>query len=386
MIVFFLTSRYTIIYKDYMNILFIGDYSNLHTTLARELRRMGHRADVLSDGCGHMKLQSDFQLKREPGIIGGFKYLYNLFELLPQLKGYDVVQLINTNFFSLKPQKIKYFFDILKRQNGSVFLTLAGNDYFFCKACYDAKIFRYSEFKTGDEFTQAHNLNPNHLFGWISNSNKQWAEYLLANITGAMAVLPEYEMPVKSLLGDKVKFTNLPIDFSELPLTSTHFKEDKVNIMVGMRSGYEDMKGAKTLYKIAEELETEMPEKVKLHLAKDLPFADFLDKLAQSDIVLDQLYAYSPAMTALYGMALGKVVGTGAQPEYYEAIGNPTERPVFSLTPFDTDIKERLRNLIENRDQIILLGEQSKDIVTRNNDSDIVARKFLSHWQNLLPQ
>ena len=363
-----------------MKILFIGDYSNLHTTLSRELRRMGHQADVLSDRCGHMNLDTDFYLKRTPGIIGGFKYLYDLFNLLPLLKGYDAVQLINTNFLSLKPQKYKYFFDILRKQNGSVFLTLAGNDYYYCKACYDAQIFRFSEFKVGKEFAPGHLAKPEHLYGWISNANKNWADYLLENINGAMAVLPEYEMAAKPILGDKVKFTNLPIDFSELPSNPCHFKDEKVNILVGMRSGYENMKGSKILYKIAKELEDEMPEKVKTDLVKDLPFKEFLNRLAISDIVLDQLYSYSPAMTALYGMSLGKVVGTGAQPEYYEYIGNPIEKPIFSLSPFDTDIKDRLKTLIENREEIVKKGLQSRHIALENNDAKVVTEKFLSIW------
>lgn len=367
-----------------MRILFIGDYSNLHNTLAKELRRKGHQVDVLSDGCGHMKLQPDIYLKREPGLVGSFKYLYNLFELQPRLKDYDVVQLINTNFLSLKPQKIKYFFDILKKQNLSVFLTLAGNDYYYCKACYDAKIFRYSEFKVGNEFTPAHIKDPNKLYGWMSHSNKLWAEYLLKNITGAMAVLPEYEMPVKGILGEKVVFTNLPIDIKELPQETSNFKDGKVNIMIGMRSGFEDMKGAKTLLNTAKEIEKEMPGKVNVNVAKDLPFQEFLKMVADSDIILDQLYAYSPAMTALYGMSLGKVVGTGAQPEYYDAIGNPEEKPIFSLSPIDADIKERLVELINNPEEIKKRGEESRKIVELYNDSEIVADKFLSHWKNSL--
>ena len=244
-----------------MKILFVGDYSNLHTTLARELRRMGHQADVLSDRCGHMNLDTDFYLKRTSGIIGGFKYLYDLFNLLPLLKGYDVVQLINTNFLRLKPQKYKYFYDILKKQNGSIFLTLAGNDYYFCKACYDAKLFRFSEFKLGKDFTPGHIANPGYLYGWISNANKNWADYLLENINGAMAVLPEYDMAAKPILKDRVTFTNLPVDITELPKAS-NFVEGKIKIFVAMRSGVEHWKGTKLLYKLAQEIEKEMPDKV----------------------------------------------------------------------------------------------------------------------------
>lgn len=367
-----------------MKILFIGDYSNLHTTLSKELKAQGHQVDLISDGCGHMNLDTDIYLKRQPGLIGGVRYLFNLFELLPRMKDYDVVQLINTNFLSLKPQKIKYFYDQIKNQNKSVFLTLAGNDYYYVKACYDARIFRYSEFKIGNEFTPGHKANPSHMYNWISNTNKKWAEYLISDVTGAMAVLPEYEMPVKEIMGDRVKFTNLPIDFAELPQTSSHFIDDKVNILIGMRTGFEDMKGVKILHKIAKEIEQEMPDRVNLNIVKDLPFRDFLNSLAKSDIILDQLYAYSPAMTALYGMSLGKVAGTGAQPEYYEAIGNPNDKPLLSLSPYDKDIKERIIDLIENRDEILLRGKQSKEIACQNNDVKIVAKKFLDHWNNML--
>lgn len=367
-----------------MKILFIGDYSNLHTTLARELRKMGHQADVMSDGCGYMNLRSDFFIKRNKGIKGSFKYLFDLFNLLPKLKGYDAVQLINTNFLSLKPQKIKYFYDRIKEQNGGMFLTLAGNEYHYVKACYDARIFRFSEFKVGNELTEGAKQQPEHMYGWMSQPNKILADYLYEDIKGAMSVLPEYHMFSQPLLGERVTFTNLPIDFSQLPDGSTSFHDDKVNILVGMRSGVEHWKGTKILYKTALEIEKEMPEKVKVDLVKDVSLKEFLERIAKSDIVLDQLYAYSPAMTALYAMGMGKVAATGAQPEYYEYIGNPPEKPLFSLSPSDTDIKERLISLVEDRGKIKLLGEQSQRIALEHNDSKVVAKKFLDQWEKLL--
>lgn len=362
-----------------MKILFIGDYSNLHHTLAAQLRKMGHQADVLSDRCGYMNLNTDLYLERTPGLFGSFKYLYDIFSILPKLSGYDVVQLINTNFFNLRPQKIKYFFDQIRKQNKSMFLTLAGNDYYFVKACHDAKIFRFSEFKIGNEFSPGHKNNPEHLYGWISKDNKDWAEYLFKHINGGMSVLPEYDMAARPILGEKLEFTNLPIDFSSLPLPKISDK-DKVNIMMAMRSGMEEMKGTNILYDIAREIEKEMPDKVKVDLVKDVSFQEFLSRMSQSDIVLDQLYSYSPAMTALYAMAMGKVVGSGAQPEYYEYIGNPIIRPILALSPFDTDIKERIIELVKHPDKIKLLGEQGRQLVMTYNDASPVASKFLSHW------
>lgn len=366
-----------------MKILFIGDYSNLNATLAAELKGMGHHVDILSDGCEHMNVHSDFFLKRESGVLGGIKYLYRLMNLLPDLKGYDVVQLINTNFLKLKPPKIKYFYEQIRKNNGSFFLTLAGNDYYFVKACYDAKIFRFSEFKVGDKFTQGHNEAPHHLYGWISNQNKYLAEFIYQDVNGVMSVLPEYDMAAKPILGDKLKFTNLPINLNEIPKETTSFEDNKVKIFVGIRTGAQTFKGTRELERIALEIEKEMPDKVKAEIVRDLPFKEYLSRMSHSDIVLDQLYSYSPAMNALYAMALGKVAGTGGQPEYYQYIGNPEKRPIFSLSPLDRDIKERLISLVDNPELIKKMGEQSREIVKTHNDSKIVATRFLDHWQNL---
>lgn len=364
-----------------MKILFIGDYSNLHATLAVQLRRMGHQADVLSDRCGYMNTHSDLYVKRNPGFKGAVKYLFDLFSLLPRLKDYDAVQLINSNFFHLRPGKIKYFFDRIKGENKSVFLTLAGNDYFFVKACVESDLFRFSEFKTGNKFTEFHIKNPAHTFGWISDQNRRWSEYLYQKIDGAMSVLPEYDMAARDILGEKLCFTNLPIDLTSLP-TPKFSLENPVKIFIGMRSGMEIQKGTAILKNMAIGLANDMPGKVAVESVKDLPLNDYLARMNDSHIVLDQLYSYSPAMNALYAMALGKVVATGAQPEYYDCLDNNLYKPILSLSPFDNDIKERISQLVSNPETILIKGREGRELVKANNDSLIVAKKFLNHWKN----
>ena len=362
-----------------MRILFVGDYSNLHATLAAELKRRGHEVTVMSDKCGYIGSHADIFIERKKGFTGGFKYLYQLFNLLPLLKNYDVVQFINPNFFKLKPGKIKYFFDRLRDQNGKMFLTLAGNDYYFCKACLDDKTFRFSEFKVGKDFTEFHNSNPNHLYGWIGYKNRHWNEYFYDKIDGAMSVLPEYDMVARQIMGNKTTFTNLPINLSILPSPNYEI-HNPVKLFLGMRSGMEIQKGTKKLYKIAKELEAQHTGKVIVEKVSDLTLKDFIERMAQSDIVLDQLYAYSPATTALMAMALGKVAASGAQPEFYEYLGEKENKPVFSLSPYDEDIKERLSFLIENPEEIIKIGRQSRTFVEKHNDVRIVADKFEQAW------
>lgn len=366
-----------------MKILFIGDYSNLHACLARELRRRGHEATVMSDRCGYMDTHSDIYIKREPGIAGGLKYLYRLYSLLPELKGYDVVQLINSNFLSLRPGKIKYFFQRLKEDNGSMFLTLAGNDYYFVKACADAEMFRFSEFKAGAEPTEFLKENSSHMYGWISDLNRRWSEYLYEEIDGAMSVLPEYDMAARPVLGDRLAFTNLPVDLESLPWAPLD-AEAPLKLFVGMRGGMEVQKGTAQLLSIAKELQHEMPGKVIAQCVRNLSLRDYISEMSHAHIVLDQLYSYSPATNALQAMALGRVAASGGQPEYYEYIGNPSERPIISLSPLDTDIKERLRAYALDPSPLIEMGIEGRRLVEKHNAVSVVADRFLSHWQKII--
>lgn len=364
-----------------MKILFIGDYSNLHATLAVHLKSLGHQVCVVSDKGDYINSDTDIYLKREPGFGGGFRYLYKLFNLLPSLRDFDVVQFINPNFLSLKPGKIKYFFDHLRNQNGKTFLTMAGNDYYFCKACLDGKLFRFSEFKVGDKFTDFHNADPKHLYGWINYANRHWNEYFYDKIDGAMSVLPEYDMVAREIIPHKTVFTNIPINLCSLPLTQDDLCFNPIKIFIGMRSGMELQKGADKLLKLAKEIEKELPGKVIVEKVSDLPLNEFLKKMNSSHIVLDQLYSYSPATTALFAMAMGKAVGTGAQPEYYSYLENQDAKPVICLSPFENDIKDKIINLIENREELQSIGRQSRELVEKHNDVKIVADKFLKHWQ-----
>lgn len=366
-----------------MRILFLGDFSNLHACLAKELHKRGHDVTVVSDRCSYMNTHSDIFLERKPGFIGGIKYLYRLFSLLPQMKDFDVVQFINPNFFSLRPGKIKYFFDQLKAQNRSLFLTLAGNDYFFVKACWDAEMFGFSEFKIANDPTEFHRSNPSHTFGWISNTNRDWNTYLYENIDGAMSILPEYDMAARPVLGDKVAFTNLPVDLSSLPYSPLSI-DGPLRIFLGIREGMEIQKGTADMLVIAKELEREMPDKVKVEVARNLSLHEYLERMKDSHLVLDQLYSYSPATNALQAMALGRVAGSGAEPEYYEYIGNPSERPIFHLSPLIPNLKERLRALILDTTPLYDMSLQGRHLVEKHNDVRIVADRFLSHWSNIL--
>lgn len=364
-----------------MKILFFGDYSNLHACVAAELRKRGHEVCVISDGGRYMDTSRDITLERHPGRLGAIKYLYKVSQLVPSLKGFDVVQLINPHFLSLKPGKIKYFYDILRRNNRSVFLTLAGNDYYFVKACMDSELFRFSEFKVGNELTE-YEKTTKHGEKWIGEENRLYAEYLYGNIDGAMSILPEYDMAARPLLGDKVAFTNIPIDFGMLPYNEPDF-DGKLKIFIGMRKGMEVQKGTAFLLDCTTRLQKRYPELCEVEVARNLPLREYLQRMGQSHIVLDQLYSYSPGTNGFQAMALGQISGTGAQQEYYDYINWEGEKPLLDLSPMK-DPYGQLEEMIQNREGLAERSRAARRMVEMNNDVTLVADKFEKHWNKII--
>lgn len=367
-----------------MRILFLGDYSNLHACLARQLRQQGHEVTVVSDGGGYMQTDYDVLLDRTPGKLGAVKYLYRVSKLIPSIRDYDVVQLINPHFLSLRPEKIRYFFDILRKQNRSTFLTLAGNDYYFAKACLDGEMFKFSEFMVGKDKTEFESTT-NHGAAWIAPEMKDHCDYIYSNVDGAVSILPEYDMASRPYLGDKLAFANIPLDLSSVPFEELDFSR-KIQIFIGLRGGMEIQKGTARILAFCRRLEQEMPDKCEVVEARNLTLNEYLGRMSRSHIVLDQLYSYSPGTNGLQAMALGKATGTGAQPEYYEYIHEQDKEAILPLSPLisDDEWMERLRALIHDPDKMSFMGREGRRIVETYNSDVTVAGKFLKHWHKIL--
>ena len=365
----------------------LGDYSNLHACLAKQLRNNGHKVTLVSDKGGYMKTDADVELRRRPGIIGSIRYLYRIMANLPSWSGYDVVQLINPVFLALKPSKLKMIFNILKKNNRSIFLTLCGDDHFFVKDCVNSDIFRFSEFRIGKDKAPLVLCDPQREAGWLIPEHANYTQYLYDTIDGAMSILPEYDMSARLHMDPrKLIFTNLPIDLKTLDFTTMNF-EDRINILIGMRGNMEIQKGTAKMLDICKSIEKEMPEKCNVRVVKNLSLVDYIEELKKSHIVIDQLYSYSPGTNALQTMALGRITASGGQPEYYEYLGEDTQ-PIFCLSPLedDTTIKKRLKALILDIKRMNRMSKEGRRLVEKYNDVRIIAPLFEQHWKKLMPK
>ena len=67
-------------------------------------------------------------------------------------------------------------------------------------------------------------------------------------------------------------------------------------------------KGTDVMLAALERLQADFPDEVEYVTAENMPFDEYVQLLRSSDVLLDQLYSYTPAMNALQAMAQGLVV------------------------------------------------------------------------------
>ena len=63
------------------------------------------------------------------------------------------------------------------------------------------------------------------------------------------------------------------------------------------------------------------PKKAEMIKVESVPFEKYQNLMNSSDLLLDQLYSYTPAMNALLAMAKGIIVVGGGEEENYEILG-----------------------------------------------------------------
>ena len=131
-----------------MKILLLGEYSNLHATLAAALRDLGHEVRLVSDGDEWKCYPTDIRLsRRSTGLLDTLTYLIRLQREMRHWRGYDVVQLINpVHYVQLKAERGLRLYDWLRRHNRRVFLGAFGDDYYHIFNSYVRRPLPYSDF------------------------------------------------------------------------------------------------------------------------------------------------------------------------------------------------------------------------------------------------
>ena len=126
------------------------------------------------------------------------------------------------------------------------------------------------------------------------------------------------------------------------------------------------------------------PGKGELVIVENRPYEEYLSLMRSAHVIIDQAYSYTPATNALLSMAYGIPTVSGGEPEYYDFIGEPDtplRRPIINSPVTLDEMTAMFDNILNHPERLRDLGKASREFVLRNNDCDIVARRFLTFWQ-----
>ena len=361
-----------------MKILLIGEYSNVHNTLAEGLRELGHEVIVISNGDFWKDYPRDIDVARTPGKFGGILLMAKLYALLPKLRGYDVVQLINPIFFELKAERLFWFYRYLRKHNKRVYLGAFGMDYYWVHTCTYDKPLRYSDFNIGDEVrTDAEAVY--YQRDWLGTSKEQLNKYIAQDCDGIIAGLYEYWACYHPVFADKTCFIPYPIKMPDNYQTE-RAQKSKVVIFIGINRERSVYKGTDIMLRAAKDVQHKYPQRMKLNIAESVPFAEYSQMMEGSDAILDQLYAYTPSMNPLLAMSKGIICIGGGEPENYEIINETELRPIINVEPTYESVYHELEQLVLNPDRITDLKLQSVEYVRKHHDYLKVAQQYIDFW------
>lgn len=366
-----------------MRILLLGEYSNVHNTLAMGLRALGHEVTVASDGDSWKDYPRDIDLHRNlKSRTGLLSFLWRLMRALPKMRGYDVVQLINPIFIELKAQRIMPFYRYLRRHNKKIVMGAFGMDYYWASINTDIKPLRYSDFNFGDNprtDIEAQRFRDD----WIGTPKEKLNKEIASDCDGIPAGLYEYWATYNEVseLRDKMRFIPFPIQMPEIYRTT--FYGGPLKLFVGISRGRNAYKGTDIMLRAAQRLRDKYPDRLELKIAQGIPFDEYQRMMDGSDAILDQLYSYTPSMNSLLAMSKGIIVIGGGEPENYEILGEKELRPIINVQPDEQSVYDELEQLILHTERIPELKRQSVEYIKRHHDYIKVAQQYLNFYSEL---
>ena len=363
-----------------MRILLLGEYSNVHWTLAEGLRQLGHEVTVASNGDFWKDYPRDIDFARQPGKWGGIKLMAKIYAHLPRFRDYDVVQLINPIFFELKAERLFPIYRYLRRHNKKMVLGAMGMDWYWVHTCTNDKPLRYSDFNFGDQLrTDAPALKEQ--ADWLGTAKERLNKLIANDCDGIVTGLYEYDVCYQRHFPEKTRFIPFPIKPAHhSPLTD---QQPPLRLFIGISRERSVYKGTDIMLRAAEDIVAKYPNRVELRKAEGVPFAQYQHMMDGSDAILDQLYSYTPSMNPLLAMSKGIICIGGGEPENYEILGETELRPIINVEPNYESVFHELEQLVLHPERIAELKRQSIEYICRHHDYIKVARQYEQFYQFL---
>lgn len=374
-----------------MKILLVGEYSNVHWTLAEGLRALGHEVTVVSDGDVWKNFRRDIDIRRRSlGKFDTMRYLWRLRRLWPRLKGYDIVQLINPVFLDLRAERIWPYYEQLRRQNRKMVLGAFGIDYYWVLEGMKPDTFRYSDFYLDGQLR--HNRwNDGMVSEWLNGAKGALCQRVANDCDHIVSGLYEYDICYKPHFPDKTTFIPYPIvikatreEAADRLLRPDGSLSRPIRFFIGIQKTRHEYKGTDVMLRALERLKADYPDRVDIVRAENVPYETYQHMIEHSDVLLDQLYSYTPAMNGLLAMARGMVLVGGGEEEHYQLLDEPALRPIVNVTPSEADVNAKLEQLVLHPEELGRRQRDGLEFVGKHHDHVEVARRYAALYDSIL--
>ena len=366
-----------------MKILLLGEYSNVHWTLSEGLRALGHDVCVISDGDGWKNYKRDIDLTRPAGKLGALRYLIKVISKLPLMKGYDVVQIINPVFLEFKAERIYPFYKYLRKHNKKVFMGAFGMDYYWVKTGLDCTTFRYSDFNLGNKSRADEEHNKQFIADWLKGEKGRLNKFIANDCDGIITGLYEYDCCYRPHFPNKTRFIPFPINVDKISPKTPHPEYEGIRFFIGIQKSRSIYKGTNIMLHALERLKAKYPGKMEIVKVESVPYNTYQHLMNSSDVILDQLYSYTPSMNPLLAMTKGLVTVGGGEPENYDILNEKELRPIVNVQPNENDVFMQMEKLITGEYNLQKMSEQSIEYIDRHHHYIKVARQYVKYWNSI---
>ena len=356
-----------------MKILLLGEFSALHKNLKEGLVELGHEAVVAAGGDGFKKIPTDISFDFESPLPGGFGKVHNrlqLYSIVKELQGFDVVQMVSPFIFPITCFPRERLINTLIKNNNKLFLSGAGSDAFFWK--YGREKLKYGPFEEALKYDLKADKHFLESIGSLKFNN-----WLVGKVDGVIPIMYEYET---SYSESSKRLNTIPIPMN---LKKIKYTENKINNKLVVFHGLNryGFKGTRHVEEAFDYLRNKYPNDLELVIEGNLPLNEYLELMQRTNVIVDQMHSHSLGVNGVYALAMGKVVIGGAEPESLASFGI-TSSPVINVKPSAQDLIEKIEMLLENKHQIQQLGYESRQFAQQVHSHTKVAEQYLATWQN----
>ena len=355
-----------------MKILLFGEYSGLFNSLKDGFIALGNEVFMASNGDGFRNYPSDYRFDMHvKGKLGNVVSLFNVCTNLKRFTGYDVVLMISPN--PLFKVTISYaFLNFLIKNNKKVFISGAGlctNSFNYWYNKVDSKYFYYTH-------ADVEGAPNKFAFPFYGTPKRLELEInMLRKSNGIIPILYEYSEPFREFT-NLAKTIPIPINLSKFEY-KPNWVRNKIVFFHGLTR---PCKGGEYILKAFEIVSKKYPNDAEFIAKGGLPFVEYMQLIARTNVVLDDVNAYSLGMNGLFSMAKGKIVMGGAEEIAARELGY-SFCPAINLVRNVDQIVSAIENILENKKQIEEIGFESRRFVETYHDHIKIARKYIEVFE-----